>query len=134
VSWGGPDLKWKNDTKNWMLISVSYTDTSITISLYGTNPGYDVTYTTGPFTDIKPYPTETTVDPTLQPGIKVVTDGGVDGRKCVVKRVVKDGSTVVRTDTFESDYKPKTEVIKTGPTPKAPKPATPAPATTPKTN
>lgn len=128
VSWGGPDLKWKNDTPNWMLISVSYTDTSITISLYGTSPGYDVTYTTGPFTDIKPYTTETVVDQTLQPGISAFTDGGVDGRKCVVTRVVKKGNTVVRTDEFASNYQTKTAVVHVGPAPKVPKPASPTPA------
>ena len=127
VSWGGPDLRWKNDTKNWMLLAVSYTDTSITISLYGTSPGYDVTYTTGPFTDPKPYPTETVVDSTLQPGVKVVTDGGLDGRKCVVTRVVKSGSTVVRTDTFASNYKPKTEVVRVGPAVKGSKTASSTP-------
>ena len=137
VSWGGPDLRWKNVTSGWMLISVSYTDTSITISLYGTDPGYDVTYTTGPFTNIKPYPTEKVVDPTLQPGISVYTDGGVDGKSVVVKRVVKKGSTVVRSDEFTSNYSPKIAVVRVGPAaktaPKAvtPKATTPA-ATTPK--
>ena len=127
VSWGGPDLKWKNDTSNWVLISVSYTATSITISLYGTDPGYDVTYETGPFTNPKPFPTETVVDATLKPGVKVITDSGVDGRKCVVKRIVKKGTTVVRTDTFVSNYSTKTQVIHIGPVPKGSKTATSTP-------
>ena len=68
VSWGGPDLKWKNDTKHWIMVSVAYTEDSITISLYGTDPGYDVAYTTGPFTNETPFPIEKVNDPTLGPG------------------------------------------------------------------
>ncbi len=91
VSWGGPDLKWKNDTKNWILVSVSYTDESITISFYGTDPGYDVAYTTGPFTNETPYPTEKIKDPTLKSGLKIVEESGLTGRKCVVVRTVVKG-------------------------------------------
>ena len=114
VSWGGPDLKWKNDTKNWVLISVSYTSDSITISLYGTDPGYDVSFTTGPFTNETPYPVEKIKDPTLKSGLKIVKDRGETGKKCVVVRTVKRGGQVVRTDTFTSNYKPKVEVVRIG--------------------
>ncbi len=114
VSWDGPDLKWKNDTDNWVLVSVSYSDSSITISLYGTDPGYEVTSETGPFTNETPFPTETTKDPTLAAGVKVVEDRGETGKKCVVTRTVKKGGQVVRTDTFTSNYKPKVEVVRVG--------------------
>ncbi|TLM81786.1 MAG: hypothetical protein FDZ75_07775, partial [Actinobacteria bacterium] len=118
VSWGGPDLKWKNDTKNWVLVSVSYTNSSITISLYGTDPGYDVSYETGPFTDIRPYPTEQVKDPTMVVGAKYVEDKGEKGRKVVVTRTVRLGGEVVRTDKFASNYKPKIEIVKVGTKPK----------------
>ena len=114
VSWGGPDLKWKNDTKNWILVSVSYTDDSITISFYGTNPGYDVAYTTGPFTNETPYPIEQIKDPTLKSGLKIVEESGLTGRKCVVIRTVTKDGQIVRKDTFSSDYKPKVEVVRVG--------------------
>lgn len=114
VSWGGPDLKWKNETKNWVLISVSYSDSSITISLYGTDPGYDVSYVTSPFSNIRPYPTQTVKDPTLALGAKYVTDKGENGMTCTVTRTVRKGGEVVRTDTFVSDYSPKIEVVKVG--------------------
>jgi vancomycin resistance protein YoaR len=114
VSWGGPDIKWKNTTSSWMLLSVAYSSDSITISLYGTNPGYDVTYKTGDFTNFVKYPTEQVKDATLQSGLKVVQDSGVDGRTCVVTRTVKKGSTIVRTDTFRSVYKPKVAVVRVG--------------------
>lgn len=128
VSWGGPDLKWKNTTSNWILISVSYTDGSITISLYGMSPGYDVTYTTGPFTNITPYATQNVPDPTLPAGSKVVMDPGVDGKRVVVTRTVKKNGTVVRTDTFTSDYTPKDATVRVGTKGAASKSATGTPA------
>lgn len=122
VSWGGPDLKWKNDTEDWILVSVSYTSDSITISFYGTKPGYDVAYTTGPFTNEIPYPVEKINDPTLKAGLKVVKDRGETGKKCVVVRTVTKGGQVVRKDSFTSNYKPKVEVVRVGT--KGSKPAT----------
>ena len=46
VSWGGPDLVFKNDLKHAILIDVSYTDATFTISFYGTKQGRKVTSTT----------------------------------------------------------------------------------------
>ncbi len=127
VSWGGPDLKFKNDTANWVLISVSYTGSSITISLYGTDPGYEVTTEKGPWTNVTPFPTEEIKDPTLPVGVKVVEDSGVNGRSIVVKRIVKKGGTVIRTDEFTSKYKPKVQVVRVGTKPKASKSTTSTP-------
>jgi vancomycin resistance protein YoaR len=124
VSWGGPDLKFKNDTPNWVLISVSYTSSSITISLYGTDPGYTVTSVAGPWTDVKPFPTEEVQDATLYAGMKVIEDMGETGRKIVVTRTVTKGGQVVRTDQFMSNYKPKVQVVRVGTKPRVSKTAT----------
>ncbi|NTU70852.1 MAG: hypothetical protein HGB10_03405 [Coriobacteriia bacterium] len=124
VSWGGPDLKFKNDTDDWMLISVSYSAGSITISLYGTDPGYKVTSKTSAFSNEKPFPTEKTKDPKLTEGKTVVEDPGVTGRTCTVTRTVKKDGKVIRVDTFKSVYRPKVEIVRVGTKPKASKPAT----------
>ncbi|HEY3318754.1 MAG TPA: VanW family protein [Coriobacteriia bacterium] len=125
VSWGGPDLRWKNDGKSWVLIHTSFSDSSVTISLYGTDPGYKVAYTTGPFTDPVPHKTVIVKDPTLPLGKTVVSEAGVDGRKVVVVRTVTLNGSEVRRDTFVSVYKPKDETVKVG----ALQPAKPATAT-----
>lgn len=39
VSWKQPELMWRNDTDSAILIRTSYTNTSITVSLYGDNDG-----------------------------------------------------------------------------------------------
>ena len=114
VSWGGPDFKFKNDTKNWILIRTATTASTLTIALYGTDPGYDVQYTTGPFTEVVPHGVQEIKDPALPVGKRVVEDAGVDGRNVVVKRVVYLGGVVVRRDSFVSHYSPKIEVVRVG--------------------
>ena len=114
VSWGGPDLKFKNDTKGWVLIRTAYTNTSLTIALYGTDPGYTVRYTTGPFTGVVPHRVIEVKDPKLSKGVRIVEDGGVDGRHVTVVRTVYKGTKVVRTDTFVSNYSSKDETVRVG--------------------
>jgi vancomycin resistance protein YoaR len=115
VSWGGPDFKFRNDTANWILIRTAVTASTLTIALYGTDPGYDVHYSTGPFTDVVPHKVVEVPDPARKKGSRLVEDGGVDGCSCVVVRTVygKDGQ-VVRKDTFVSHYDPKTETVRVG--------------------
>jgi vancomycin resistance protein YoaR len=114
VSWGGPDLKFKNTTKHWLLLSVSYTSGSITMSLYGTDPGYTVAYKTGRFTNEKPFETQKVKDPKLRKGKEVVDDPGENGMTCVVTRTVKKDGELISTDVFKSVYRPKVEVLRVG--------------------
>lgn len=114
VSWGGPDLKFKNDTEHWVLVSVSYTSSSITVSIYGTDPGYEVTSETSDWSKIKPFPIEEVKDPTMPEGSRAIEDAGITGRTCTVKRTVSKGGKVLRTDEFVSNYKPKSQVVRVG--------------------
>jgi vancomycin resistance protein YoaR len=129
VSWGGPDFKFTNTTGHWLLLATSYTDSSVTVSLYGTDPGYLVSYVNGPWTDIRPFPIELVKDPSLPAGSKFVEDAGVDGRSIVVTRTVKKDGKVIRVDRFISDYKPKSATVKVGtkPSPSKTTTATPKP-------
>jgi vancomycin resistance protein YoaR len=114
VSWGGIDFKFKNDTAHWIYVAAAYTNSSVTISLYGTDPGYDVRSVTGEFTDIKPFAVREIRDETMAAGTRVVEDSGVDGRRIVVNRTVLKGGTVVREDAFRSTYTPKEQVVRIG--------------------
>jgi vancomycin resistance protein YoaR len=127
ISWGGPDFKFKNDTDNWVLIATSYTNSSVTVSLYGTSPGYKVTYETGPWTSVIAPPVREVKDATLPAGTKVIEERGISGRTIVVTRVVTNGSTTVRSDTFKSVYRPVEEVVRVGTKPSVSQPATSAP-------
>lgn len=128
VSWGGPDFKWKNDTANWILIRTQISGGSLTISLYGTDPGYQVDFTTGGFTNVRPYTVTEMKDPTLTKGAKVIEDPGADGSTVTVVRTVLKAGKVVRTDTFVSHYNPKEEVVRVGTkVPSKPATGTPVP-------
>ncbi len=114
VSWGGPDFKFKNDTPNWVLVATGYSNSTVTISLYGTSPGYQVTYDTGPWTDIKNPPVKEVPDPTLPAGSRVVEEKGISGRTIVVVRHVMSNGVEIRTDSFKSVYRPTEEVVRVG--------------------
>ncbi len=118
VSWGGPDIRFKNDTEHWVLISVSYSSTSVTIALYGTDPGYDVESRVGSWTGIKPFPIEEIKDPTMYVGAKTIEESGVTGRSITVWRTVYRDGEVLREETFVSRYRPKTQVVRVGTKPK----------------
>ncbi|MBN1192102.1 MAG: VanW family protein [Coriobacteriia bacterium] len=114
ISWGGPDFKFKNDTPNWVLVATGYSNSSITISLYGTKPGYEVTYDTGPWTGVIAPPVREVPDPTLPLGSRVVEERGISGRTIVVVRHVKKDGVEFRTDTFKSVYRATEEVVRVG--------------------
>ena len=114
VSWGGPDFKFRNDTGHWVLLVTAYSNSSLTIALYGTDPGYEVQAQTGAWENEKPYGTEETKDPTFPKGARVVEESGITGRSLTVKRIVSKNGDVVRTDEFRSVYRPKAEVVRVG--------------------
>ena len=128
VSWGGPDFKFKNDTDHWILVATSYSNSSVTISLYGTDPGYEVTYKTGDWTEVIAPPVREVKDATLPAGTKVIDERGVSGRTIVVTRTVTKGGSVVRTDTFKSVYRPVEEVVRVGTKPVPSETTTPTPS------
>ncbi|MHB1016968.1 MAG: VanW family protein [Coriobacteriia bacterium] len=130
VSWGGPDFKFKNDTPNWILIATGYTNSSVTISIYGTDPGYEVAYETGPWTNITNPPVREVKDASLPVGTRVIDERGVSGRTIVVTRIVTKGGAEIRRDSFKSVYRPTEEVVRVGTKP-AIVPSTPTTATTP---
>jgi len=114
VSWGGPDFKFKNTTDDWILVSVSYTSSSITVALYGTDPGYEVEAETSEWRNKRDFKVEEIKDKTMAKGVRVVEDAGVEGKSITVKRIVSKDGKVIRTDSFVSVYKPKTEVVRVG--------------------
>lgn len=130
VSWGGPDLKFRNDTKHWILIKAWWDAGSVTLALYGTDPGYDVAYRTSEWRNRVSFPLREIPDSTLPKGTRVVQDGGVAGHDVTVVRVVKKNGKVVREDRFVSHYRPKEQVVRVGTKPlpqeKPAKPTTPS--------
>ena len=110
------DLVWRNDTASDVLVKVSTQVGSVTATLYGVDPGYQVTTETGQWEAGKKYSTTTKVDDTLAPGTSYVKTRGTDGSTIEVTRTVKDvNGNIVRQDLFASVYDPINEVILKGP-------------------
>ena len=110
ISW--PDLHntFTNTTDGGILIQVAATDTSITVSYWGTKK-YDVTATKSARYDV------------VQP--KKYTDDGPDclnqspvvGFKVDIGRIFKQGGKVVKTQEFTTTYRPEDDVTCTNPKP-----------------
>lgn len=115
ISWPAPDLKWKNDTSSDILLRMSYTNSSVTATLYGINPGYQVSTETGDWQEGDKSKTVYKYDSTLSKSYSYTKTKGVDGRKITVTRTVKDASgTVLHTDAFYSEYSAQNTVIVRG--------------------
>ena len=116
VSYPELDLVWRNDTASDVLVKVSTQVGSVTATLYGVDPGYQVTTETGQWEAGKKYSTTTKVDDTLAPGTSYVKTRGTDGSTIEVTRTVKDvNGNIVRQDLFASVYDPINEVVLKGP-------------------
>ena len=83
VSYPAPDLKFRNDTADPFVIATSYTDSSITVSIYGTKDGREIKAT--------------------PPKIVRRTAAGFEVR---VERIIRDArGKLLRRDVFKTFYK-----------------------------
>ena len=116
VSYPEMDLVWSNHHSSDILLKLSYTDTSITATLYSTPMGYKVSTETGEWEDGEKYKTTFETDETLGKGSYYLKTTGADGSQITIVRTVTDmHGNVVKEDTFTSVYSPKDEVYLVGP-------------------
>jgi vancomycin resistance protein YoaR len=122
VAWGSLDLKFRNDSPHAVLIKASITNSSVTISMYGTKR-YKISADFGPRTNVRAY--KTVYDP--EPGC--VPQPGVEGFKIVVTRVFHDlEGKVVKREPLTTSYNVAND-IHCG---SKPKPDKPKPSSSPK--
>jgi vancomycin resistance protein YoaR len=115
VSWGGPDLVFKNDLKHAILINVTYTDTTFTINFYGTPQGRKVVSTTSSPSNYTQPSMQYAIDPNAAPGSKTVAAGGGPGFDVNVHRKVFEHGKLVREDDFFTRYTPENPTTIYGP-------------------
>lgn len=115
IAYPTTDLVWTNNTNADILVRSSYTDTSLTVTLIGTNPNKIVETTTGDWVEGRKFTYKYEVDPKLKPNASYVKTAGTNGMDILVTRVVKNQSgEVVFTDNFRSAYAPINMVIAYG--------------------
>lgn len=102
------DLKFKNDTPNYLLIqtAVNLRTSTLTYSVYGTRDGREVSQSTPTVSNVRPAPAPLYQDdPTLPVGVTKQVDFAAQGATTSFTRTVtKEG--VVAQDTFTSVYRP----------------------------
>ncbi|HET7648946.1 MAG TPA: VanW family protein, partial [Gaiellaceae bacterium] len=91
VSWGGPDFVFRNDLKHGLLIRASYTDATLTFTVYGTPEGRRVVSHTSSQTNWTSPGMNYAIDPSAPRGsVKVVKGTGEQGFDVQVTRKVYD--------------------------------------------
>lgn len=81
-----------------------YTDSSLTVTLYGIDPGYVVSTQTGDWETGEPFKKRTKVDESEPEGTRYVKTAGADGRSVTVHRT----SATVRATCFMKRISPPT--------------------------
>ena len=105
------DLVWRNDTESDVLLRMSYTNSSVSATLYGVDPGYEVTTVYGEWEEGEPYRTVVRKDPDYPIGTEFIESSGANGRSITIVRTVKDrNGNIIQEKEFHSNYQPKNEV------------------------
>jgi vancomycin resistance protein YoaR len=123
VNYPDTDLKFVNDTGQWLLLRTWVGSSSLTVALYGTPVHRRVVSETAPLVVTGPPPIKKVPDPTLLVGHTVLEESGSPSRRTSVQRKVYDADGKLLYDTtFYSSYRGEARIIRVG-TKKKPKPA-----------
>jgi len=133
VNYPDLDLKFRNDTGDWLVVLGASGSNGIAITLAGTPTGRRVVSEPGPLVVTGKPPIKRVKDPTLTVGTQVVEELGSSPQSVTVKRTVynKDGS-VLYDETWRTNYRGEKRVIRVGTKKKEeePPPTTSTPTTT----
>jgi len=130
VSWGGPDLVFRNDWDAPVVIDLEAGDTSLRVRMYSRALGRRVETESDPRTEVEEPEVRRLFDPDLPPGAEVVDQGaGSPGFTVSYTRRVYRGAERTRDERYTWHYRPVDAIVRVGPAP--PPPETTAPETTP---
>jgi vancomycin resistance protein YoaR len=126
VSWGGPELIFRNDWPAAILMKVAASDSAITIRFYSRELGRRVETTTGePYAVTRPR-TIRTLNSALPPGTtSAVQSSGASGFAVRYTRRVFKRETLVRNERFTVRYDPQNAIVEVGPKAPPKRPAAP---------
>ena len=105
LSYPEPDLIFRNDSPHGVLIDTSYTDTSVTVTFWGTKRFDEVLSETGPRTRLRDFDTRYVQRPDC------TATEGEQGFDIVVTRVFVVDGQVVEREPFRTRYKPEPRFI-----------------------
>lgn len=119
VAQPGNDLRFANNTTDWIRIEATSDQSTLTVSIFGADPGWTVNPNVGsPAKVVQPNATPVVqVDPSLTPGQQLTVSEALAGFDVALGRTVtKDGQVVDRYGVSEH-YQPLPAVVATGPLP-----------------
>jgi vancomycin resistance protein YoaR len=126
VNYPDVDLKFVNDTKDWLLLRTFVSSYSLTVNLYGTSPHRRVVSETAPLVVTGRPPTQWVKDPKLARGTKVIDQSGSPPLSTSVRRKVYSADGKLLYDTvWSSRYDGDKRVVRIG-TKKPAKPTGPS--------
>ena len=108
VAWPSVDVKFKNNSGNPIFVDTSFTDSSVTVSIYGTK-FVDVTTESGPKTNFVEFNTYE------EDSIDCIFQQGVQGFSISVDRILKKNEVEIKRETYKTRYRPEDRVICTNP-------------------
>jgi vancomycin resistance protein YoaR len=115
VAWGGPDLRFGNDMKHGILIKVSYTDSTFTVSFYGTSEDRKIAAKTSERTNFTEPSLHFAIDPNAPPRSVRETTASEPGFDVTVTREVYEHGKLLRESDFFTRYTPENPVKVFGP-------------------
>ena len=125
VYWPSLDLKFVNDTSQWVLLKGFVESDGITVSIYG-GERRRVESSEGTMELTGPVPVKRIRDKTIPIGKTVVEEeGSRPSRTSVTRAVYSSDGTLIREETWNTSYKGETRVVRVGTKPKPPKPKAP---------
>jgi vancomycin resistance protein YoaR len=110
-----PDLVFRNDTKAGVLIKTSYTEKSVTVSLYGDKEGRKVAFGVSPMQEVEPPPVERLPNADISPDKEHTKSSGRIGWSVVTWRTVTLANGEQRRDERKVTYKPQVRRVEVHP-------------------
>jgi len=115
LSYPHPDIVFKNDTSACALIKTQYTDTSITVKVYGDNGGRKVRAEVSERQNIVAPPVELIPNPRLDADEEKTREGGMIGWTVTVKRTLTYADGKLKEERRKVTYKPRARRIEVHP-------------------
>jgi vancomycin resistance protein YoaR len=115
LSYPHPDIIFKNDTDAAALIKTQYTDTTITVKIYGDNGGRRVRAEVSERQNIVPPPVEFIPNPRLDADQEKTREGGMIGWSVTVKRTLTFPDGKIKEERRKVTYKPRARRVEVHP-------------------
>jgi vancomycin resistance protein YoaR len=129
VNYPDLDLKFVNDTKNWVYIGGAAGDAGITVSIYGGGAVRRVESGTGTLRVTGPAPLRRIPDPELLRGETVIEAAGTPATSTsVARKVYTEDGQLLHDETWTTNYRGEYRIVRFGTKPPPPPPVKPKPA------